>query len=418
MSTLDNSSAPRPLERNIPRVMVLAFFQVFLVIMPVAVPFFMSRGLDMQGVFALQAMFALIVVVTEVPSGYLADLFGRRNTLVLGSFIAGFGPTALLFTDGPLGLVVFEICLAIGHSLVSGSDLALVYDSQLAVTRRSGRGASVVGQLYSARSAGDAIAAVTCSVILLFGTIEDALLLQAVVAWLPFLIALSLVEPPGSRLTKDSHRDNMGRILRHLWRSGGVLRYTFIALSIWSLTTFYAVWLLQKLWQEQGIPLMMFGYLWAALSLLGGLSGQYAHRLEARLGVRNTLLLLAMLPIAGYLTLNAGGVAVGVAGAALFYVARGVGVVVLREALNERIPSEFRATANSLASFAFRGAFAITGPIVGFVFDWWGMTTTLLMLAGLSLLIFAGTLLPLILALHRGDDIESEEPAPCQMPAG
>lgn len=417
MSTLNDPSASVRLERNIPRIMVLAFFQVFLVIMPVAVPFFMSRGLDMQGVFALQAMFALIVVVTEVPSGYLADLFGRRNTLVLGSFVAGFGPTALLFTDGPMGLVVFEVCLAIGHSLVSGSDLALLYDSQLAVAKRGRNNASVVGQLYSSRSAGDAIAAVTCSVILLFGTMEDALLLQAVLAWLPFLIALGLVEPPGSRLTKDSHRDNMGRILRHLWRSGGVLRYTFVALSIWSLTTFYAVWLLQKLWQDQGIPLMMFGYLWAALSLLGGLCGQHAHRLEARFGVRNTLLMLATLPIVGYLTLNSGGIAVGVVGAALFYVARGVGVVVLREALNQRVPSEFRATANSLASFTFRGAFAITGPIVGFVFDWWGMTTTLLMLAALSLLIFFGTLLPLILALNRGDDV-LDEPDVCQMPAG
>lgn len=417
MSTLNTRNASKQLERNIPKIMVLAFFQVFLVIMPVAVPFFMSRGLDMQGVFALQAMFALIVVVTEVPSGYLADLFGRRNTLVFGSFIAGFGPTALLFTDGPMGLVIFEVCLAIGHSLVSGSDLALVYDSQLAVRRRGRNNASVVGQLYSSRSAGDAIAAVTCSVILLFGTMEDTLLLQAVLAWLPFLIALSLVEAPGSRLTNESHRANMGRILRHLWRSGGVLRYTFVALSIWSLTTFYAVWLLQKLWQEQGIPLMMFGYLWAGLSLLGGLCGQHAHRLEARLGVRRTLLLLAVLPIVGYLTLNSGGIVIGLAGAALFYVARGVGVVVLREALNQRVPGEFRATANSLASFAFRGAFAITGPLVGFVFDWWGMTTTLLMLAATSLLIFFGTLLPLINALKRGDDV-IEDSQPCQMPAG
>jgi len=69
----------RGLERNLSRTLVLGFFQVFLVFMPVAVPFFQSRGLSMQEVFSLQALFGLVVLVTEVPSGYLADLLGRAG---------------------------------------------------------------------------------------------------------------------------------------------------------------------------------------------------------------------------------------------------------------------------------------------------------------------------------------------------
>jgi predicted MFS family arabinose efflux permease len=66
--------------------------------------------------------------------------------------------------------------------------------------------------------------------------------------------------------------------------------------------------------------------------------------------------------------------------------------------LNRRVPGTYRATANSLASFGFRGAFVVTGPLVGYVLDLWGMSTTLWLLAGATLVIFAGLVLPLVAA--------------------
>ena len=72
------------LRSNINRTLAFGFFQVFLVIMPVIVPFFESRGLSMQQIFLLQAVFAVVVLVMEIPSGYAADLLGRRVTLLVG----------------------------------------------------------------------------------------------------------------------------------------------------------------------------------------------------------------------------------------------------------------------------------------------------------------------------------------------
>ena len=65
------------LSRNVYRTLLVGFFQVFLVIIPVAVPFFGSYGLTMQDVFSLQALFGFVVLVTEVPSGYIADMLGQ-----------------------------------------------------------------------------------------------------------------------------------------------------------------------------------------------------------------------------------------------------------------------------------------------------------------------------------------------------
>jgi hypothetical protein len=74
--------------------------------------------------------------------------------------------------------------------------------------------------------------------------------------------------------------------------------------------------------------------------------------------------------------------------------------VVLRDAFNRRLPGRFRATANSLASFGFRAAFVATGPFVGWALDLWGMQTALWLLATVALAIFAGLLLPLLLAVR------------------
>lgn len=47
----------------------------FLVLMPVIVVFFQSRGLSVQEIMMLQAIFSIVIVVCEVPSGYLSDVW-------------------------------------------------------------------------------------------------------------------------------------------------------------------------------------------------------------------------------------------------------------------------------------------------------------------------------------------------------
>lgn len=385
------------LERNLRSTLGLAFFQVFLVIMPIAVPFFQSKGLDMQQVFALQAIFGAVVLVTEVPSGYLADLLGRKPTLVVGAAVAGIGHTVLVFADGFAGLAVFEIALGVSHSLISGSDIALIYDSEASLGRPESEQRQVIGRLYSMRTLSEAAAAVLCSLLML-GSMELVVWAQALVGWIPLLLALRLVEPPVQRLAQSGHLRNMAMICRHLMSHSVVLRLTVLVLCIWSLTTFYAVWLIQEIWQQQSIPLSLFGYLWAALTVVAAVAGRWAHVAEARLGTAGVLVLMGVLPALGYLGLDLLGPVGAFVASASFFLARGIGMVVLSNALNRRVPGTYRATANSLASFGFRGAFVVTGPIVGRVLDVWGMSTTLWLLAAATLLVFAGLILPLLAA--------------------
>ncbi len=396
------------LQNNISRTLAFGFFQVFLVIMPVVVPFFETRGLSMQQIFLLQAVFAVVVLVMEVPSGYAADLLGRRITLLVGSVFIALGDTMLLFADGFAGLAVFELCLGVGSSLVSGTDLAILYDSEAALGHEAPRRQELVGRLFTMHTASEALAGIVCSVLLLW-SLQTAVYVQVAVGWIPLLIALTLVEPPGERLDAANHLANMRMIFEHLMKSGPVLRLTFLALSIWSLTTFYAVWLLQKLWQEQGVALSQFGYLWAIYMLVSAAAGRLALRAERHVGSTALLAFVGVLPVIGYAGLALFGTVGGFVAALTFFVARGLGLVVLRDAFNKRLPGRFRATANSLASFGFRATFAMTGPFVGWVLDLWSMDVTLMLLAAVSLVIFAVVLVPLTFAVRTA--AASVEPA-------
>lgn len=390
------------LSRNVHRTLLVGFFQVFLVIIPVAVPFFQSKGLSMQEVFSLQALFGLVVLLTEVPSGYLADMLGRKNTLVAGAVIAALGHSTLLIAEGFWTLAIFEILLGLSYSLISGADLALLYDTELAMGRSEDEQRKVVGKLYSARTFSEALAGLACTFVLLFASFQELVYLQVLVGWLPVLLVLRLIEPPGQRLEPIGHMANMGRILRYLAGHSAVLRLVFLALSIWSLTTFYAVWLLQKLWEIQGIDIAHFGWLWGGLTLIAAFAGRWAHRVEDAVGSRALLIFVGLAPAVGYIGLEVFGVVGGILTSTTFFLARGFGLVVLRDAFNRRVPSEYRATANSLASFGFRGAFVLTGPIVGYTYDLWGMETTLAMLAVVTLVIFGGLILPLVAVVRSG----------------
>jgi len=220
------------------------------------------------------------------------------------------------------------------------------------------------------------------------------------VGWVPLLLAVTLKEPPGRRLDGSSHLGNMVEICRALIVRSRLLRLVVLALCVWSLTTFYAVWLLQKIWDQNGIDLVHFGYLWAGLTVIAAMAGRYAHQVEQRLGTTALLAFIGLSPVAGYLGLEHLGIIGGYIASATFFMSRGFGLVVLRDALNTRIPSEYRATANSLTSFGFRGAFVLTGPLVGYYLDLWGMKATLYLLAAATLVIFIGLILPLLLAVR------------------
>ena len=381
--------------KNILLLYAFSFFWLALVIIPVIVPFFATKGLSLADVFVLQAIFAGAVVVFEVPSGYFADIVGRRNALIIGSFLHGLGFTLLCFVDSFAGLVIFEVTVGIGVSLLSGSDLSLLYDSQLALNLSPRDKVRGVARQRLAMASAEGIAALLAAVLVLW-SFDLVVIVNAVIAWIPLLIACQLAEAPYKRMSLSQPVANFRRILVHLFYQDELLRLTTLAVTFYGLSTFYVVWLIQPYWESLGIPLAMFGVLWAAKNFTIAVTARFAAPLEERFGAAPVLAVMALLPVLGYLGMAIDGGLIGVVLAFSFYISRGLHQVILTDAFNSRVPSEFRATANSLTGFLFRGAFIVTGPLVGWLHAGFGMSTTLLVLGAASLALFLVLMLPLL----------------------
>lgn len=366
---------------------------MFLVVMPVLIPLYQSYGLSMQEVFELQALFGITVVISEIPTGYLGDLFGRKKSLLMGSFISALGFSLLVFAKSYNWLAVFQVIIGIGSSFVSGSDISLLYDSVEGDRASTSR---AVANFQLGMMVGESSASLLGGFLATY-SFAYVLWVNALSAWGPFFIALTLKESHRPQMKHESHLKNLKEAFLEVFCSSDrILRLVSLNLLVWGSSTFFAVWIHQRYWQDNQIPLAWFGVLWAVFNISVGLVGKQVHRIEKHFGPIPLMWVLAVAPIAAYILMTVvGGPWAGAVGL-LFSVSRGINGVLLRDALNWRISSTLRATANSLQSFAFRLVFAVFGPAVGFLIDHHGMKTALLVLAAVfSLAVFA-VLMPLI----------------------
>lgn len=406
--SLHTDTATQKRRWNIRLLYAYAFFWMFLIIMPVITPYYLSFGFSMQQIFLLQVVFGTCTLILEVPSGYLADLWGRKNTLILGAllYVAGYG--AFLFAHSFAQFVVVQLILGAAMSLASGTDLALLYawiNTQSTAERAaSGR---ILAHRQMAQVGSESIAALLGGT-LVFWSFQHVLKAQALVAILPLGVALLLSEAPYTKMTAH-HTDNLKQVYTHIFKTDSFLKLLFFNQMVWSLSTFLAVWTFQKYWQDLSIPLRWFGVLWATFNLTVGITGQQVQHWEKRWGSHALLHALALLSIVGFwgmaLTLSlftrqalptAMLWAIALAAGLCFQVSRGITGVLMREAFNWRLPDSFRATANSLSSMAFRLGFALLGPIMGWMIDAWSLTLALALMGGVFTLAYFTLLPPLL----------------------
>ncbi|OFE11587.1 hypothetical protein PHACT_13690 [Pseudohongiella acticola] len=388
------------LQRNINIVYALAFFHMFLLIVPVLVPFFQSKGLSLAEIFYLQAIYAGAIVVLEAPSGYFADVMGRRLALLIGALAHGLGFFWLNFADGFWGLVIFELILGMAVSMLSGADLALLYDSERALANEEGDHAQSLSQLGFTKSLAEGLGAL-CGGLLAMWSFDVMILVQSLTAWVCLWMAFLVIEPPVDNVSEPGNRVvSLKEIYQHVARGDRILRMVFIALPVYNLATIHVAWLIQPYWDDMGLSLALFGALWFAQSLTVALASKCGYLLERTRGAVFALVVIGVLPVIGTFGMAWLGGWGGVALCFVLFFCRGLYQVILANALNRRIPGRFRATVNSLNSLLFRFGFILTGPFVGYLADMHGISAALNLLGIWSVLAFLVVMLPLIRAVR------------------
>jgi hypothetical protein len=86
-------------------------------------------------VAALLAAGDLAITALEIPTGWLADRFGHRISLIAGALTQAAAMVFCWLGEGVVGLLSAILLVALGDTLRSGADQALLYRSCLALER-------------------------------------------------------------------------------------------------------------------------------------------------------------------------------------------------------------------------------------------------------------------------------------------
>jgi MFS family permease len=124
-------------KKNIALLYGFSFFDQFMIVIALWVPYLATKGIGMRQFMELQAVFALVILCGEVPSGLLSDLWGRKKTLLLGSTLKAVSFRLLPLWSSYEGFLIYHLMMGIALSMISGGDVALLYDSHLAAGARS-----------------------------------------------------------------------------------------------------------------------------------------------------------------------------------------------------------------------------------------------------------------------------------------
>jgi MFS family permease len=96
---------------------------------PFFVVFMVGNGVTYTDIGLGTALMAVVVIALEVPSGYLADAFGRRRTMFLSQAFLGLGTVGYVVADGTPDVAATYLAFGVGAALKSGAGTAWFYDT-------------------------------------------------------------------------------------------------------------------------------------------------------------------------------------------------------------------------------------------------------------------------------------------------
>lgn len=91
--------------------------------------FYFSKYISLPEIGIIDGLAILIGIIAEIPTGAIADLFGKRNTLILGRLFNLLGIIFILFGSSFFPLLIGNCFIFIAQAFSSGSKEALIYDS-------------------------------------------------------------------------------------------------------------------------------------------------------------------------------------------------------------------------------------------------------------------------------------------------
>ncbi|WP_327050524.1 MFS transporter [Halomicrococcus gelatinilyticus] len=318
---------------------------------PIMYLYFLSQGLDYTQIAVLEGVYNATTVLGEVPTGYVGDRIGRRNSLLVGTTVITATLVGIGLADSFPALTALYVCWSMGYNFRSGSDEAWLYDT---LSDELG-----TDQFADVRGRGKAVA-LSVGVV---GSVVGGYLGDVDLAY-PFFVAAAITGlgvPVLLRMDEPASYDESGAAELGLGEALGVVRETLSRRNVRAFVVYYFVLfsavmylvfvylqpVVETVAPQLGVPAgqvtPLLGWFYAAISLVSAGLSYKTGAIRRRVGIRRWFLVVPF-AVGGALAALA---VVPVLAIATFLLARGVAETtrsLASQYVNDRIETLGRAT--------------------------------------------------------------------------
>ncbi len=363
------------------------------------------RGFSLTQVGTLEAIFWVVIIFSQLPTGLIADRFGRKTSLML----AGAFTTAAILVFGIAAnywvVLVSYVVWGIGLTFASGADAALVFDSLKAVGREH-EYQRVAGIGWGMFSLGTLAGLLLGAPLAAMTNLSFPVVISAVTCGLTIVVAWSFAEPPIHEGERPGFRELVVESARTIWRSPPVRSMLLLAALLMASVNATIVFS-QPFLDQHDVPVRLFGVVQTPMRVAAMIGAVLAYRVTSRLGMRWTLAGAAFVTVASYALLGGWNSVYAFGATTTVLLANGMIVPATTDYLNQRIPSGQRATILSARQLISSIVIAAGLPALGAIADRASLQAVFWCSSA-----FLGVTAPLALALWLRADAEEPSIAP------
>lgn len=331
-----------------------------------------ARGYSLVEIGIAETVFHITSLIFEIPSGVLADVFGRKKMLIVSAIMRMIGNIIMILSSN-----LFMVCMsiafhALSYNFSSGSGDALAYDS-LKLAKQESRfekyesNQLIIYRLCSGISTLCAGFALTIGHRLAYGA--DIIMCAAQITVLASLREVYAVAPntdvPLDKRLISCFRESFAFIKEVRKAIGLMLCNSFVG-AVDILLLFF----LQAKLPEKGIPEWGLGIALLFMEM-GGIVGSRLILKLPKISYKWIFAISTSLVLTGFIAEHSPLYWVMALGGFISAVGDDALQVRTNAILQDMFPSEQRATLTSVESFSFSVIMIVLSPLAGFVFTYW-----------------------------------------------
>jgi len=103
------------------------FFNLLLII-PIFYEVQKIAGISDKSIYNIQSIYYIAFILLEIPSGFFADICGRKKSLIISAMLLLFSNFLPIFIRNELGFLLHFLIIAVARSLNSGTASAILYN--------------------------------------------------------------------------------------------------------------------------------------------------------------------------------------------------------------------------------------------------------------------------------------------------